>query len=328
VSEQFRNRGKKPQLSGCASQFTKAMVAAWGESSEEEDSSQDEAEVLAIMAKSDSDTDSESDETMSQIKEKVSGFNKRKILKILFSIMDEYEAMNTKNCMLKDTCSKLKRDVRMLEKTILELEQANEVLTAKRDEETFTLRKNLDQMNKREEVLNTELSKLESESRELESKTKLLESENNKLLRKLQKTESELVQNRLRNSTKNSQLQEKLQKNESDLIENRRWNSFSEAVNWLNTHHSRNKRGLGFVSRRVTKLVSKKYIGLPKNIICFHYGKTGHHRYACPIRKKAMERNSTYVKKIWIKEDELISMSKGMGSGFGFPRLTLSCFAG
>ena len=101
---------------------------------------------------------------MAQIKKKVSGFNKRKILKILFSFMDECEAISTKNCMLKDTCSKLKRDVRMFKKTILELEQTNKTLTAKKDEETFALRKNLDLMGKREEVFNTELSKLQSES--------------------------------------------------------------------------------------------------------------------------------------------------------------------
>jgi len=52
---------------------------------------------------------------MSQFKEKVRGFNKAKILKLLFSLMDECEAISTENCMLKDTCSKLKRDVRMLE---------------------------------------------------------------------------------------------------------------------------------------------------------------------------------------------------------------------
>jgi len=169
------------------------MVAAWGESSEEEDSSQDEAEALALIAKSDFDTNSESDETMSQIKEEVSGFNKRKILKILFSLMDECEAISTENCMLKDTCSKLKRDVRMFEKTIPELEQTNETLTSKKDEETFSLRKNLDLMDKREEMFNTELSKLQSESRELESKIKLLESETNKLFEKLQETESDLI---------------------------------------------------------------------------------------------------------------------------------------
>ena len=143
------------------------MVAAWAECSEEEDCSQDEPEALELMAKSDSDTDSESNETMSHIKEKVSGFNKRKILKILFSLMDECEAISIENCMLKDTCSKLKRDVRMFEKTIPELEQTNETLTSKKDEETFSLRKNLDLMDKREDVFNIELSKLQSESREL-----------------------------------------------------------------------------------------------------------------------------------------------------------------
>ena len=158
------------------------------------------------MAKSDSDTDSESDKNMSQIKERVSGFNKRKILKILFSLMDECEAISTKNCMLKDTCSKLKRDVRMFEKTILELEQTNVTFTANKDEEIVALRKSLDLMDKREEVVNTELSQLQSECQELESKIKLLESENNKLLEKLLETESDLVQNRLRNSNENSML--------------------------------------------------------------------------------------------------------------------------
>jgi len=55
----------------------------------------------------------------------------------------------------------------MFEKTILELEQTDETLTAKKDEETFALRKNLDLMDKREDVFNIELSKLQSESREL-----------------------------------------------------------------------------------------------------------------------------------------------------------------
>ena len=87
------------------------MVVAWGKASKEDDSSQDKAEALVLMARSESKADSESDETMSQFKEKVSGFNKRKILKLLFSLMDECEAISTENCMLKDACSKLKRDV-------------------------------------------------------------------------------------------------------------------------------------------------------------------------------------------------------------------------
>jgi len=65
ASEQFQNGGKKPQLSSSAKWFTKAMVAAWGETSEEEDSSQDEAATLVLMARSESKVDLESDESMS-----------------------------------------------------------------------------------------------------------------------------------------------------------------------------------------------------------------------------------------------------------------------
>jgi len=92
------------------------MVTAWGDTSEEEDSSQDDAAALAVMARSKFEADSESDESMFQFKEKVGGFNKAKNFKLLFSLMDECQAISTENCMLKDTCSKLKGDVRMLEK--------------------------------------------------------------------------------------------------------------------------------------------------------------------------------------------------------------------
>ena len=60
------------------SDILKAMVVAWGETSEEEDRSQDKAEALVLMARIESEADSESDKTMSQLKEKISGFNKRK----------------------------------------------------------------------------------------------------------------------------------------------------------------------------------------------------------------------------------------------------------
>ena len=108
----------------------------------------------------------------------------------------------------------------------------------------------------------------------------------------------------------NKQLREQVERAETDFTENRRWNSSSEALNWLNTHHNRNIKGLGSVNGHVTKPVDKKYVGLPENIICYHCGKTGHYQYACSLRKRAMERNSLYVKQIWIRKDELNSMTK------------------
>ena len=42
--------------------------------------------------------------------------------------MNECETITAKNYMLKDVCSELKKDVRMLERNKLELEHINEVL--------------------------------------------------------------------------------------------------------------------------------------------------------------------------------------------------------
>ena len=128
------------------------MVATWGETSEEEDSCQDEAKALVLMVRSESEADSESNETISQFKEKVSGFSKRKILKLLFSLMDECEVISTENYMLKDTYSKLKRDIRRPEKAIKKLEEANEILTSEKDEKAFALSKDLDTLKELERV--------------------------------------------------------------------------------------------------------------------------------------------------------------------------------
>ena len=91
-------------------------------------------------------------------------------------------------------------------------------------------------MNTRKKVFNIYISSLKSESLDLKLRLEYLVSENN-------------------------QLCEKANKAEFDLAQNRRWNSSSQVLNWLYTHHSRNKKGLGFVNRRVIKPVNKKYVG-------------------------------------------------------------------
>jgi len=123
----------------------------------------------------------------------------------------------------------------------------------------------------REKVFNTHFSKLETESLQLKQGIESLICENNQLL-------------------------EKLKRAKSDLTVNRRWNSSSAVVKWLNTHHNRKKKELGFVNKRSVNLVNKKYVGLQGSIICFHCGKMGHYRYTCPLRKYAMERSMIYVK--------------------------------
>ena len=147
--------------------------------------------------------------------------------------------------MFKSTCSDLEKDVKRLERKRQELEHMNEALMYEKlkiNAKALVLRKELDILkdlsDKKEEELNTKIRELESESSKLKHN---LESQMND----------------------NKQLREQVQRGETDFTENRRWNNSSEALNWLNIHHNRNKKGLGFVNRHVTKPVDKKYIGLP-----------------------------------------------------------------
>ena len=66
-------------------------------------------------------------DSLAQLKEKVRGLNKVKLEELLLTLMDECDAINAENCMLKDVCSDLKRDVR-------KLEHANEILKNERPE--------------------------------------------------------------------------------------------------------------------------------------------------------------------------------------------------
>jgi len=55
-------------------------------------------------------------ETLSQLKEKVCRASKSKLKKLLFTLLDDCEEVNAENCMLKDVCLELKKDMRFLEK--------------------------------------------------------------------------------------------------------------------------------------------------------------------------------------------------------------------
>jgi len=92
------------------------MLAAWGDTTEDDEASEEEEEaVVALTARSQSDSNDEPLESLAQAKENVSGFNKSSLKELLFTLIDECKYVNTKNHMLKDVCSNLKKDVRKLE---------------------------------------------------------------------------------------------------------------------------------------------------------------------------------------------------------------------
>ena len=93
-----------------------------------------------------SESESES-KTLSQLKEKVRCASKPKLEKLLFTLFDVFEEVNAENCMFKDVCSELKKDMRFLEKNKQELERLNETLISEKlkiEEKTLALCQELD----------------------------------------------------------------------------------------------------------------------------------------------------------------------------------------
>jgi len=176
------------------------------------------------MARSETDSDEESSESLDRLKNTVCGLNKPKLKEFLFTVMDECDALYFENCELKDACAELKRDIRelkhedkILKDEKIQLEMKNLVLheDLERIKKTFRLK---------EEILVTDLTKLEKESLELKQKAESLLGENNKL-------------------------HETIKQVETYQATNRRWHDSSQALNWLNNHHNRGRKGLGFVKK-------------------------------------------------------------------------------
>ena len=88
--EQFREQGRKQGENSSAKRFSRVMLAAWGDSTEDEEGTEDEDAAVALIARSDSDSDDEPLDSLAQLKDKVRGLNKAKLEELLVTLMDEY----------------------------------------------------------------------------------------------------------------------------------------------------------------------------------------------------------------------------------------------
>ena len=168
------------------------MLAAWGDSSDEEEGSGEEEEgAVALMARSESESDEESGDSLIELKNKVSSLNKQKLKEYLLILMDEYDALHTENCNLTKECDELKKLVLQLKKENkhlkdekIELDMNNLVLT-----EDFERTKEI--LKLKEECFVTNFTNLEKESLDLKEKIESFLIENQNLHEKLKQVEQE-----------------------------------------------------------------------------------------------------------------------------------------
>ena len=110
-AEQSRKQGRKQGGNSSARRFSRAMLAAWGDSTDEDEESEEEEAAVALMAQSDSDSDEEALDSLAQLKEKVLGLSKAKLEDLLFTLMDDFDSLNSEYCILKDVCADLRKDI-------------------------------------------------------------------------------------------------------------------------------------------------------------------------------------------------------------------------
>ena len=73
--EQFRKQGREQGGNSSAKRFSRAMLVAWGDSTDDEEGTEEEDATIALMARSDSDSDDEPLDNLAQLKDKVRGLN-------------------------------------------------------------------------------------------------------------------------------------------------------------------------------------------------------------------------------------------------------------
>ncbi|XP_070007430.1 uncharacterized protein [Nicotiana sylvestris] len=129
------------------------------------------------------------------------------------------------------------------------------------------------------EIINNVKKVLSRECVILKAKCKSLESRAN---------ESDNTNAELKN-------QEDLGKVKYELDRTCKWNKASDALSWMQEHHSSNKKGLGYGTQAPKWDSRKKYLTLPENKICTHCGKAGHYKNECNAKEKASQKNKVFV---------------------------------
>ena len=144
------------------------MLAAWGDSSEDEGESEAEEGVVALMAQTDSDSDDESTISFSDLKNKVHGLNKATLEELLYNVLE--------------TCADLKREVR-------DLELENEILK----NEKLGLHENINMLKENLFIKEGDYTRVEEKLFEVEGMVEDLLKENKSLHANIEKLETELA---------------------------------------------------------------------------------------------------------------------------------------
>ncbi|XP_070014366.1 uncharacterized protein [Nicotiana sylvestris] len=113
-------------------------------------------------------------------------------------------------------------------------------------------------------------------------------------------------------------LEEDLSKVKHELDRTCKWNRSSDALSWLQEHHSSNKRGLGFGNPSPKWDPKSKYLTLSENKICTHCDNTGHYKVQVKGSSQIWYMDSGCSKHMTESKNQFLSLEDLKGGNVSF----------
>ncbi|XP_056692137.1 uncharacterized protein [Spinacia oleracea] len=284
--ETTKDRFKDNRNSFSKTEVRKAMIAAWGDTSSDEEQEQPNEEIahLCLVAEhEDEESDSESDKfqaSLVHIKSRLESMSKVELFDLLSCLTSDYEDL------LKEKLDSDRKHQDIVNKLTEELE--------------WTRNSNLD--------IDNRFFKLFDQNLHIKEMCEALRNENSWLKQDLIDLKIAKTKNLYKEELEKAQLelvkihQEKTHL-ESELAKRTR-HKIEVTPKWIEEARTKRTEGLGFNHKKHHP--RKTRVDLYSDIVCTFCGQIGHYRVSCPKNQRYLEKNIEFTKTKWVKKSDLI----------------------
>ncbi|XP_056695347.1 uncharacterized protein [Spinacia oleracea] len=284
--ETTKDRFKDNRNSFSKTEVRKAIIAAWGDTSSDEEQEQPNEEIahLCLVAEHEEDeSDSESDKfqaSLVHIKSRLESMSKVELFDLLSCLTSDYEDL------LKEKLDSDRKHQDNVNKLTKELE--------------WTRNSNLD--------IDNRFFKLFDQNLHIKEMCEALRNENSWLKQDLIDLEIAKTKNLYKTELEKAQLelvkihQEKTHL-ESELAKKTR-HRIEVTPKWIEEARTKRTEGLGFNHKKHHP--RKTRVDLYSDIVCTFCGLIGHYRVSCPKNQRGLEKNIEFTKTKWVKKSDLI----------------------